>query len=249
MIIELSISQDLRRWLGIDPPKMTRKKTGVIGAHSITNTEERVSWQCHVIPGNNNQGPYHTVLAIQPVSSYALLIPYLNRPDQNQLAGDLVYRWGNELMHRMVDTGAIRRSDVQIVAEQFKASPRTIAWYLNSDASLMERANSTAQWITGYLSAFELAYLEEDHAIDLGAHINSQSVTSTGMQEDDSSIIGFVNDGLYRFAQGLCTESYENTPDGHYPPPWEETLVRENRTVPIINVGGKITSLKHSLGQ
>ncbi len=121
MIVQLSISHDLSRWLGMDLPRLMRRGSDVIGAQRIANTEDVVSWQCHLITSSQSHSPYHTVVAVQPVSHYALLIPYLHRPTQDQFAGDLIYRWGNELMHRMVDTRAIQQSDVVTVAEQFKA--------------------------------------------------------------------------------------------------------------------------------
>ena len=245
MIVQLSISHDLSRWLGMDLPRLMRRGSDVIGAQRIANTEDVVSWQCHLITSSQSHSPYHTVVAVQPVSHYALLIPYLHRPTQDQFAGDLIYRWGNELMHRMVDTRAIQQSDVVTVAEQFKTSPRSIEWYLNSDQDLLERASSTEQWIDGYLDAFELNYLEEDHAIDVGAHINSQSGTKDGMQDDDSAVVGFVNDGLYRFANGLCTRLFKNTIEGNYPYPWTEAPPCEVIQEPVEEGGAELFSIDH----
>lgn len=224
MIIELSVSNDLNRWMGVNAPRFPRKGSDIVGAQTISNDEELVSWQCHVLTRQKEQAdPYYTVVAVQPHSRYTLLIPYLTKPTLDQLAGDIVYRWGNELMHRLVDSGAIQKGEVGEAAEQFKTSERSIFWYLNSDPDLFDRACAAEQWITSYLDAFDLDYLEEDHAIDLGAHINSQKATKEGMVQDDAAIQGFVNDGAYRFACGLCGVEYENTFPGNFPNPWGET--------------------------
>lgn len=247
MIIELSASLKLSRWMGLDLPKLTRKGSDIIGAQPIYNAECLVSWQLHVLANDEHSGdPYHTVVAVQPGSRYALLIPYLHRPTQDQLAGDLIYRWGNELMHRMVDIGAIQRADVEKVAEQFKSCPRSIDWYLNSHQPLLERANSAEPWIQGYLSAFELKYLEEDHAIDIGAHINNQSVSEKGMEADDFAIKGFANDGLYRFASGLCTKRFANTIEGDFPYPWGDSIPLEILPEAIPRYPGQLSSVDNA---
>ena len=86
---------------------------------------------------------------------------------------------------------------------------------------------------------------EEDHAIDVGAHINSQSVTKDGMQDDDSAVVGFVNDGLYRFANGLCTRLFKNTIEGNYPYPWTEAPPCEVIQEPVEEGGAELFSIDH----
>lgn len=221
MLIELSASNELRRWLNLDAPMLTQPGSQALGAQAISSSEDSVSWQCHVISHQSSQAqPFHTVVAVQARSEYVLLIPYLNTPTPEQLAGDLIYRWGNELMHRMVDSGSIERKNVEVVAEHFNSTPREWHWYLNTDPLLQPQAEAAQQWVSGYMDAFGLEHLEEDHAIDLGAHINAQSVKGTDFEPDDKALKGFVADGLFRFAFGLCPNAYENTSTGDFPWPW-----------------------------
>ncbi|MDH3691907.1 MAG: hypothetical protein OEU36_20895 [Gammaproteobacteria bacterium] len=227
MIIELCASKDLRRWIDLDAPQLTRPGSPVLGAHPISSTEHVVSWQCHVIvPEEQENLAYFTVVAVQARSQYSLLVPYLTVPSPEQLAEDLIYRWGNEMMHRMVDASVIFKEDVETVAQQYKTTPREWYWYLNSDPQLQIRAEAAEEWITGYMDAFKLEHLEEDHVIDLGRHINSQSVREGGFEPNTKAIQGFVADGLYRFADGLCDTAYENTIAGAFPWPWGEAPVK-----------------------
>ena len=224
MNIEISVSNELNRWMGLDAPRLVRKGSAVVGAQPISTSSHTVSWQAHFFTHHNDSASsFYTLVAVQAGSQYTLLIPYLHRPTQEQLAGDLVYRWGNELIHRMVDSGAIEKGDVEEVAEQFKGCNRRILWYLNSDPVLSDRATDSSQWLEGYLEAFELDHLEEDHTIDLGAHINGQSASTDGIEENKAAMISFVNDGLYRFARGLCREEFEGTEIGDFPYPWGDS--------------------------
>lgn len=221
MNIIITASRALRKWMNLDLPYMQQKNGNSIGAQSITTNANQVSWQCHVTESKRDPSkPFYTVIAVEPHSKYALLIPYLSAPSKEQLSADLVYRWGNESLHRLVDSGSILKTEAGDVAEQFKSANRSIYWFMNTDVEAYDRCNNAATQVEQYLEAQNLEYLVEDHAIDLGARING------GMIEDnDESFVPinrFVEDGLFRFAKGMSQENYDNTPAGDYPAPWSD---------------------------
>jgi len=198
-----------------------------IGTQTISSNADQISWQCHVVENKHEYlNPYFSVIAVEPFSRYTLLIPYSHRPDQKELEDDLIHRWGNEMLHHMMDCGAVLDSDLDIVANQFRSEDKNISWYRNTDLSVNGHVADAEQWIRDYLDQYGMDNLDDDNAVNLGIHINRQvkraknAKNASGKRERFIPVPRFVDDGLFRFAKGMCECQFEHTPEGNYPKPW-----------------------------
>jgi len=240
MKLIISASHAFAKWFKLDFPCLPSPDGEKIGTQPLLSNSNTLAWQCHVIKGKpRSQG--NIVIAVEAYSRYTLLMPCLIRPSQAGFESMLERRWGEDIIHRILESGTIPASDVSDVFEQFTHTPKQYFWCKNTDLSVNTHVINSEQWIKDALDQFMLNRLGEEEASRLDRHINEQfkhTKGSAGTKTHSSPVTRMLNDALFRFAAGLAQQTFPKTAQGDFPAPYKH--------VPTA-ASAKVTEASHDL--
>ncbi len=231
--IILSASNAMAKWLRHDfldgLPRMPSPDGKRIGTQPLTTDGRQISWQCHVINNRPHSNAW-TVIATEAYSRYTLLIPYSDAPSLADFEKELLRRWANDLAYLCVDSKALTENDLPALLQQFIECEKSLVWYRNTDMSVNGHVADAEQWVSQMLAEHSLQRLGEEDAFGLGDHINKLRKRAKKGQGGGSfyPVARFLDDGLFRFANGLAKARYPHTAPGNFPSPYPETPENES---------------------
>ncbi|MBE0438567.1 MAG: amino acid adenylation [Gammaproteobacteria bacterium] len=196
-----SASNALCKWLKSDLPRLPTSDGKQIGIQPLVTDANTVSWQCHVI-FTDSWRQHATVIAVEANSRFTLLIPFDDVPTQQKLEQLICEQWANELVELLLRQGEINRDQVARIFNHFYQRTQNSEWVRNTDLSVNGHVSDAEQWVKQTLSGRGLDALDDDLAIELAWHINTQEKQAKDSQGNKRRFYPpalFLEDGLARF--------------------------------------------------
>ncbi|MDX1266776.1 MAG: hypothetical protein R3311_05385 [Oceanisphaera sp.] len=230
MDIIISASNALTKWMQLTLPRLPSPDGKRIGTQPLSTGFAQVAWQCHLLEHGNKRGArYHTVIAVEAYSRYAILLPFTQPPTQVELEKVLLERWGNEALQLALNSGAINDDELPLMADCFAGQACHTRWVNNTDLSINGHVADAGQWVQQTLTHEGMEYLDDNLCYGLGMHINQLYKTVGGQRSNAfRPMVRLLDDALFRFGTGLAATSYPDTRVGDFPCPYPDELVRNN---------------------
>ncbi|KXJ48371.1 MAG: hypothetical protein AXW16_06600 [Cycloclasticus sp. Phe_18] len=214
MLITISASKALTKWLQIELPRIPSPDGKRVGTQPLVTDSESISWQCHVVQNYYQHGAY-TVIAVEAYSRFTLLLPFNVAPTQKEFEQRLCEHWASVLVSLMVRHGDIDRDQVPAIFSQCQQKMVNIKWCRNTDLSVNGHVSDAEQWVKQTIDERRVDALSVDEAFDLAMHINQffkNAKDEQGKKQRFYPIPRFVEDGLYRFASALLDKDVRTSP-------------------------------------
>lgn len=144
----------------------------------------------------------------------------LAQNQQAELENELLRRWANDLAYLSVDSEALTEADLPMMMQ----CKKSLVWYRNTDLSVNGHISDAEQWVRQALHDHGLERLSDNDAFGLGDHINKMRKRAKKDLPGNTSFVPvarMLDDGLYRFANGLTNDLYPNTQPGNFPNPYD----------------------------
>lgn len=183
-------------------PCLEGKKVGV---QPLKTQASQVSWQCNLVKESARRTSF-IIIATEAYSRYTIILPFDYPPTAEDITHEIIQRWGAELINHMLLNGIVNEGDIEAFVEQYESTERMILWYRNTDLSVNNHIADAGFWLDNYRQQCNVDQIDVDDAMAIGMHINDLTRKSKGADGKKESFIPvprFVDDGLYRFAQGL----------------------------------------------
>jgi hypothetical protein len=226
--IIISASNAFSKWMKLDLPRIPSINGKKIGTQTLITDSKQISWQCHLIK-KYPRSPNTVVIAVEAHSRYAIIIPMNNQPPtQAEFQHELCRLWCHQMAHLMIESEALAHADIPEVFSQFDDAEKEFEWFKNTDLSVNGHVSDTEQWIVQSYEQYGYQQFDEDEAFGLGYHINQmfkKSKTPNGKKEKFYPLARFVDDSLYRFANGLSEHCFPETSKHSFPNPYNYSVV------------------------
>lgn len=224
MKLVFSISNQLVKLTKLDIPRLTDEQGENPGVQSIVTHSTQISWQFQIF----NVDHQWVVMVIEAYSRYTLILPYVFKPDWPQIEADFNAQWLEEML-KLMDTGGFVRTDPQIehVIAWLEQSSSTPVYYRNLDRSIGGHLADNQQWLWSYLDEVKPKYFSPRHASELCEHLNQlprRVNKQRGQKHTFIPVDRFLDDSLYRFAQGLCDQPIPGNKIGDFPNPHRKNV-------------------------
>lgn len=218
MSVLLSISNQLAKSTKLELSRLTDSNDQNPGVQPITTHSTQVAWQLQLLKiGNSN-----LVIAIESYSRYLLLLPFYSSPTWDEVKNAFYEKWLANMRSWMKMGGFIRNDNQQTQLEKkFQTQPEP-QLYRNLDMSIGGHITDTQFWVRDYMDQMGEQRFEQYMAQELGSHINTQPKRVkdiSGKKRKFDPLERFLDDSLYRFAQGLCDQPIPGCAMGDFPNP------------------------------
>ncbi|MFP2767809.1 hypothetical protein [Oceanisphaera sp. KMM 10153] len=230
MNIIISASNALSKWMQLTLPRLPSPDGKRIGTQPLTTGFAQIAWQCHLQEHGGKAGlRYHTAIAVEAYSRYAILLPFAQPPTQVELEKALLERWGNEALQLALDSGAINDDELPLMVDCFASQTCHTRWFNNNDLSINGHVADAGQWLKQTLTHEGMDYLDDNHCYGLGMHINQLYKTVGGQRAKAfRPVVRLLDDALFRFGAGLAASSYPDTRVGDFPCPYPDRPEHNN---------------------
>ena len=216
MKLVFNITPELEQWL---------KNTAGRIDQSYLDTEpdtdaHQVNWNCQIIAYSNSQKP--TLVAVESFSSFCVILPLSNQQTLVDLQEMLLIRWGNELAYHCAESGVLTDTEIQSFIKQFIQKSKSYCWVSKQFGQQQTRVDRIVNQVTMRMQNAALQGLSKEESIELGDQLNLKNKSTKYNQWDlhsNSPVSRLLADGLFRFGKGLAKESFDHTPDKHFPCP------------------------------
>ena len=238
MQVILSVNKAMARWLS-EPqalPTMTRSvlssesaehKTTATGAVPLLSDAAQISWQCGVMEHPSSDERY-TVIMVEAYSRYTVLLPYQSRPSVYTLETDFIARWLEDMTRFSVASGRLKRDQVNQLFQQFMSRNRDFHWYQNCDMSVYSHVVDAECNLMNMLIDAGESYLSPGRAEEMAQYLNAGDRTAPkGQAASLASFLPverFLQDALFRYAQGMAAEPFATNDAGDFANPYAERV-------------------------
>ncbi|WP_370980470.1 hypothetical protein [Agaribacterium sp. ZY112] len=201
---EYSISPELAQACGLKLAPMPSSRGGLSGAEKIHTHSSLLSWQFDLSQRKVGLFREHIVIAVEAYSHFALILPYQQTlPSWQQLQSDFHQLWWDQLVLHLGRTQFVNeQSDIELIQQRFVEQKQANCW-LNHDEQLSEQIELIKRWINSFCDKFRVDRLSANHVWNLLGHINIESRSANSDEQTPIPLARFLDDSLYRFAQGL----------------------------------------------
>ena len=236
MQIMFSVNKPMARWLA-EPqalPIMTastlnstiiadEEQTAAIGTVPLLSNSQQSSWQCSVMEHPASDERY-TVIMVEAYSRYTILIPYQSRPSLYTLETDFIARWLEDMTRFGVASGRLKRDQVNQLFQQFMSHQRDFHWYQNCDMSLQGHVVDAECSLMNMLVDAGQSFLSAGRAETMAQYLNAGDRTAAKGQaaslDSFLPVERFLQDALFRFAQGMAAQPYAVNAEGNFADPY-----------------------------
>lgn len=175
MLLQLSATNALNKWLKADFTRLPVEEGKQAGVNKLSSDVATLSWQVHLIE-NCYQSSEKTLIVCEANSRFTYFIP-LNRmiftPDE--LAERLKIEWQFALVESLTACGLARRFDIATLLPKLNDIEFTPHWIKNTDLSVNGHIADAAQWVTQTLEDRNLDLLSQPLAFEISSYINAQT--------------------------------------------------------------------------
>ena len=240
MSLIFSVSNLLAKSTKLELARLTDCNGQNPGVQPVVTNSVQVGWQFQLYKAQSG----YVVIAIESYSRYVILLPFYFKPSWAEVQTSFFEQWLSEVQRWFSMGGFVRNpTSVEYVATQFQ----NLIWphleadsleqvleqpsplrYRNLDMSINGHIIDTQFWIRDYLIQNNYRYFEADMAQELSEHINNQSKKVKGADGKKRKFMPFerfIDDSLYRFAQGLCDQAIPGCAMGDFPNPHKRTPI------------------------
>lgn len=220
MQLNFSISNQLAKLCKLDLPRLTDANGDKPGVQPVITNSVQCGWQFHVV----REERCWLVFAMQAYSRYCIVIPYLLKPEWDEIARDFDMLW-LEHMLAWFRLGGFVQTEEQIadVVRQFNAKPTPVC-HRNLDMSINGHLGDAKLWLEAYKRDVKPRLFDRQHAWRFCEMLNQQTKRVNKQRRKDAEIVPFerfLDDNLYRYAKGLCDAPIPGTKDGDFPNPYK----------------------------
>ena len=236
MQIIFSANKAMVRWLAESQalPVMTastlssaaiadKEQSTIIGTVPLLSDNEQSSWQCSAMEHPASDERY-TVIMVEAYSRYSIIIPYQSRPSLHTLETDFIARCLEDMTRFAVASGRLRRDQVNQLFQQFMSHKRDFHWYQNCDMSVHSHIVDAECSLMNMLVDAGESYLSTGRAEEMAQYLNAGDRTAakgqTASLDSFLPVERFLQDALYRFAQGMAEEPYAVNVAGDFANPY-----------------------------
>jgi hypothetical protein len=226
MDIVISANNAFCKWLKLDLPRVTSKQGKGVGIQPLITNANRLSFQVHAIETDANDCGCRDLIVVEAYTRYTMIFPNMKPMNQNNFEGGLILRWGNELIHYMLEEKAIQESDVQSVVDSIQSKDYKFHWIQNTDASVNGHLTDTQQWMEENYRTYGYAPMDFEECFSLAHHVNQfrkkrKISTKPVRYERFYPIDRFVEDGLFRFSNKGKKDLHPKEPFKKFPQPYK----------------------------
>lgn len=224
MQLLLSVSNALTKWMKLELPRLPSRDGKRVGVQPLNSNEHSLAWQCHVTRAHI-RAQKGIVIAVEQRSRYTILMSFNQPPTKSELERELKRCWTNAFIHYALDSGAISEESIAELLYRISHSPMEFLWYRNTDLSVNGHVSDAEQWVKQSREEYRINHLTEADVINLEAHINqfAKRVKVGGKRGAPFyPVTHLVDDGLFRFAQGVCRFDNADRPAGDFPSPYRD---------------------------
>lgn len=215
MQVILSVDKTMERWLSHPQtlPNMSALgvEKGKAGIQAITSHEQQQCWQGSVMEHPATDERY-TVLLVESFSRYCMLLPYETQPSLGDVETDFIARYIEDLTRFAVASGRLRRDQVNQLFHQFMANVRDYRWWQNCDQAVHSHLLDYQCSVMRLLVDTGSSFLTVGQAQEMADYFNANdTIAPQGQAASMASFMPverFLQDGLYRYAQGMAEEPF-----------------------------------------
>lgn len=222
MNVSLNLANQLSVKLSQDFPRVQVKPGKQVGVEPIVTNSIKISWQLQCLKMHEQV----VVTAAEAYSRYIIFLPYPVLPQWEKIHEDFMGAWLDHVFYWLTELHyLLDESSMAELARQFEALVDG-GVFRNTDLSVIGHINEAQQWLNDVVDN-PFAFFDDIQATELSHHINQQlrhGKSASGFRESYVPIERFVNDSLYRFAQGLSEISYSGVAPGNFPNPHQRKV-------------------------
>lgn len=229
MEIIISINNSVCKWLKLDLPRVTSKQGKGVGIQPLITNANRLSFQVHAIETDANDYGCRDLIVVEAYTRYTMIFPNMKPMQQHDFEGGLILRWGNELIHYMLEEKVINEADVQSVADSIQSQDYKFHWIQNTDASVNGHLTDTQLWVEENYRTYGYEPMDFEECFSLAHHINQfkkkRKISIKPIRyERFYPIDRFVEDGLFRFTNRGKKDLHQNEFFNKFPQPYKLAL-------------------------
>jgi hypothetical protein len=213
-----SISNQLAKSTKLELSRLTDASGQNPGVQPINTHSKQIAWQFQLFKSGNST----VVIVIESYSRYILLLPFYYSPTWEEVKGAFYEQWFGDMQSWLKMGGFVRSTQQQTQLEQQFQAQSESQIYRNLDRSIGGHMTDTQFWIRDYMEQMTVQSFDQQMAKELSVHINNQSKRVkdvNGKKSKFSPLERFLDDSLYRYAQGLCDQFIPGCAEGNFPNP------------------------------
>ena len=204
MLLCLSASNALNKYLKADLPRLPHEPGKQAGVNTLISDSDNFNWQLQIID-NSYKSREKTIIVCEANSRFTFFIPVSLKLSQEELTQRLEYEWQLMMAETLEVYQPIPRSDIAVLLSELSKTEFTPHWVKNTDLSISGHISDAALWVTQTLQEEGLYELPKDLAIELAIYLNTQAkrITNktTGRKEKFIPI-----ERLLHYCQSLVTD-------------------------------------------
>ncbi len=230
MEIIISANNAFCKWLKLDLPRVTSKQGKGVGIQPLVTNANRLSFQVHAIKTDANDYDCRDVIIVEANSRYTMIFANMKPMDQDNFEDGLLLRWGNELIHYMLEEKVINeQQEIQSIVDSIQSKDYKFHWIQNTDASVNGHLTDAQLWVEENYRTYGYAPMDFEECFSLAHHINQfrkkRKISSKPVKyERFYPIKRFVADGLFRFSNKGDNDLYPNEVFNKFPHPYQIAL-------------------------
>ena len=203
MLLCLSASNALNKYLKADLPRLPHEPGKQAGVNTLLSDSDNFNWQLQIID-NSYKSREKTIIVCEANSRFTFFIPVNLKLSQEELTQRLQYEWQLIMAETLEVYQLIPRSDIAVLLSELSKTEFTPHWVKNTDLSINGHISDAALWVTQTLQEEGLYELSKDLAIELAIYLNTQpkriTNKTTGRKEKFIPI-----ERLLRYCQSIIT--------------------------------------------
>jgi len=244
MEVLIGASNAFIKWMKLDLPRIPSIDGKRIGTQPITSTASSVAWQCHALL-EHSRATIATIIAVEARSRFCIIFSNMTQLSIAEFEQQLKNQWLREVLFMAHASGAVddNEKELEQIGQQFIATKMDFNWVKNTDLSVSVHVSDVEQWIRSTSSLNRANHLGPQETNELAYHINTQR--KKAKQPPHKKMASFIpvsrllDDGLFRFANGLSNDHYPETALGNFPSPYPQqnsqpqvSLIKSKETLP-----------------
>jgi hypothetical protein len=173
MLLCLSASNALNKYLKADLPRLPHELGKQAGVNTLISDSNVFNWQLQIID-NSYKSREKTIIVCEANSRFTFFIPVNLKLSQEELTQHLAHEWQLILAEMLEVYQLIPRSDIAVLLSELSKIEFTPHWVKNTDLSISGHISDAALWVTQTLKDERLYDLPKELAIELAVHLNTQ---------------------------------------------------------------------------
>ena len=232
MKLILSLSNLLTKTVKAELPRLYDEQGNNPGVQKIISHSTQVSWQFQIIHLSGRQwqpcddGNW-LVMAVESYSRYTILNSYTLKPNLDQIEQDFKASWIKHLLSLMEMGGFVRnQQQTEHVTSKFQQL-KAPEYYRNLDASIGGHIADNQQWLRAHIDDMRITSFESKHARAFCNYVNQLPRRIGKQRKKSAQFIPYerlLDDGLYRFASGICDQKIPYCRYGDFPNPYRSNV-------------------------